>query len=290
MADHAHNLRARSWTSDGPIGIPTRGTTGFNRLRKSDRWIASHPLLRRQFQRAIIHEQRSPVAVDVGYGASHTTTCEWARFLRTVHPSQHHPVQVTGLEIEPSRVLPPRDGVTFALGGFELAGMRADLIRAFNVLRQYDVDQVYAAWDTMRSRLRPGGLIIEGTCDEIGRRSCWVLLDQDGPLTLTMAWDPFDVHTPSDIAERLPKALIHNNTPGHRIHDILTAMDDAWERAAPLAVFGPRTRWRQALDTFLSESGDEGGLRTLQARRRIQDNTITLPWNMVADRDSYGEH
>ncbi len=27
-------------------------------------------------------------------------------------------VQVTGLEIAPERVLPPRDGVTFELGGF----------------------------------------------------------------------------------------------------------------------------------------------------------------------------
>ena len=35
--------------------------------------------------------------------------------------------------------------------------------------------------------LGPGGVIVEGTCDEWGRRSAWVALDADGPLTLTLA-------------------------------------------------------------------------------------------------------
>ena len=38
--------------------------------------------------------------------------------------------------------MPPRDGVEFALGGFELAGRRPVLVRAFNVLRQYPVEAV----------------------------------------------------------------------------------------------------------------------------------------------------
>src|SRR5699024_9663964 len=49
VAAHAHNLRARSWSQDGPIGVPTRGTTGFNRLRKADRWLAHHPAVRTTF-------------------------------------------------------------------------------------------------------------------------------------------------------------------------------------------------------------------------------------------------
>ena len=33
--------------SSSPVGRPTRGTTGVNRLRRVDRWIARHPVLRR---------------------------------------------------------------------------------------------------------------------------------------------------------------------------------------------------------------------------------------------------
>lgn len=223
---------------------------------------------------------RAPVAIDVGYGASHTTTVEWARFLRRLAAD----VEVTGLEIEPSRVLPPREGVNFRLGGFELAGMRADVVRAFNVLRQYDASQVRDAWATMRAGLRPGGVIIEGTCCEIGRRSTWVLLDEDGPQSLTMAWTPGDLDKPSDIAERLPKALIHQNTPDHAIHDVLREMDAAWNLAAPLAVFGPRVRWRQALMYF----HDATGLPRLTWRRRLSDNSLTIPWSAVDDSASAG--
>ena len=35
MAGHAHNLRAQSGR-DRPFGVITRGTTGVNRLRRSD--------------------------------------------------------------------------------------------------------------------------------------------------------------------------------------------------------------------------------------------------------------
>lgn len=275
MADHAHNLRARSWTTDGPVGVPTRGTTGINRLRKSDRWLAAQPHIQALMRDAIL-AGRTPVAVDVGYGASHTTTVEWAGWLRRLAPS----VEVTGLEIEPSRVLPPRDGVRFALGGFELAGLQPDVVRAFNVLRQYDVDQVWDAWRLMQSNLRPGGVIIEGTCDEIGRRAAWVTLGDEGPpRTLTLAWNPWDVERPSEVAERLPKVLIHRNTPGHRIHEVLLQLDQAWDRCAGLATFGPRVRWRAAVNLFAAESGLAG----VAQRRRYQDNHVTLPWEFVAD-------
>ena len=272
MADHAHNLVA-DHAHGRPFGVITRGTTNQNRLRRCDRWMVAHPeissLLRSGGPAA------APLAIDVGYGASHTTTCEWAMWLRTVNPS----VRVTGLEIHPDRVLPPRDGVTFELGGFELAGYHPQLVRAFNVLRQYDVDQVPVAWKTVTSRLAPGGFFVEGTCDEIGRRSTLILLNAQGPQTLTLAWDPFDVAKPSDLAERLPKVLIHRNVPGEPIHELLQAADKAWADNAGWAPHGPRVRWRHAHSQLIAS-----GWPLTPIRRRLSDNSLTIPWSRVAPR------
>lgn len=269
MADHAHNLRATAGAGR-PFGVITRGTTNINRLRRCDRWVAAHPEIA-----SLLRSVASPVALDVGYGASHTTTVEWAGWLRRVNPG----VRVTGLEIDPQRVLPPRDGVTFELGGFELAGYRPQLVRAFNVLRQYDVDQVPEAWESVCSRLAEGGFFIEGTCDELGRRSTWLLLDKSGPRTLTLAWDPFDIERPSDLAERLPKVLIHRNVPGEPIHELLRAADSAWERCAGWAPHGPRVRWRMARQMLIDE-----GVPVHPVRRRMRDNLLSVDWDAVAPR------
>ncbi len=79
--------------------------------------------------------------VDVGYGAEPFTTLESAARLRTVNPV----LPVLGVEIDGERVaaaLPYADAHThFRLGGFNLP-LQPDehvrLIRAFNVLRQYE--------------------------------------------------------------------------------------------------------------------------------------------------------
>ncbi|WIM73136.1 class I SAM-dependent methyltransferase [Corynebacterium suedekumii] len=267
MADHAHNLRAEPGQGR-PFGVITRGTTGFNRLRRSDRWTIHHPRVRE-----LLADAAHPLAVDVGYGASHATTVEWATRLRTVRPD----IEVVGLEIDPDRVLPPRDGVRFELGGFELAGYRPHLVRAFNVLRQYDVDQVAQVWSTVCGHLAPGGLFVEGTCDELGRRAAWVLLDAAGPVSLTLAWDPSDVERPSDVAERLPKALIHRNVPGEPVHALLAAADSAWDRSAGWEPYGPRVRWRQARQLLIDD-----GVPLTPVRRKVRDNLLTVPWATVA--------
>ena len=273
MADHGHNKRADFRAGGKPIGVITRGTTGHNRLRRADRWLTHHPQVG-----ALLRRAHRPLAIDVGYGASHTTTVEWARWLRTTCPN----VDVLGLEIDPARVLPPRDGVRFALGGFELAGHRPHLVRAFNVLRQYDVAQVQDAWATVTSRLAPGGLFLEGTCDEIGRRASWILLDKDGPQTLTLAWDPWAVSRPSDVAERLPKVLISRNTPGEKIHELLSLADRAWDRAAGLEPFGPRVRWQAAVRDLAAQVP----VRNTHPRRLLRDNLLTVAWEAVAPTTS----
>jgi len=230
--------------------------------------------------RSALESAVDPVVVDLGYGSLPVTTFELAARLRTLRAD----VRVVGLEIDPQRVESARahpqgsaGAAEFRLGGFELAGLRPTLVRAFNVLRQYPEDAVLDAWQTMRSRLGPGGLIIDGTCDELGRRGCWVLLDAAGPVSLTLACDPGAIERPSDLAERLPKALIHHNVAGQPIHQMLESADRAWAAAAGQAVFGPRARWRAMREALLAAD-----IPIEPQRRSMRDAVLTVPWATVA--------
>ncbi|MGY4711940.1 class I SAM-dependent methyltransferase [Mycolicibacterium sp. CBM1] len=255
-------------TRPRPVGIPTRGTTNANRLRRADRWLVHSPVVQ-----AVLETAADPLVVDLGYGRLPVTTLELAARLRAVRPD----VAVVGLEIDPQRIVPDIDGVRFRVGGFELAGLQPVLVRAFNVLRQYPEDAVAQAWAVMRGRLAPGGLILDGTCDELGRRASWVLLDRDGPVSLTLACDPRHIERPSDLAERLPKVLIHRNVPGQQIHTLLESADRAWAAAAGHSVFGPRDRWRAMLTELRA-----AGVPLAPQRRTARDAVLTVPWSAVA--------
>ena len=266
-----------------PVGSITRGTTNTNRLRRIDRWIAA--------QSALLHATDAFV-VDLGYGASGVTALELAARLAHVRPD----VDVLGLEIDPARVRTAREQlaavregemhfdaglrVDFALGGFEVptpGGRRPAVIRAFNVLRQYDESDVAAAWARMASRLAPGGLLVEGTCDELGRVASWVGVDASGPRTFTISLRRSGLDAPSIVAERLPKALIHRNVPGERIHELLAALDRAWRVHAPMSVYGPSQRWIATVATVRHE-----GWHVIGGPRRTRLGELTVPWHAVA--------
>ncbi|WP_348788549.1 class I SAM-dependent methyltransferase [Leifsonia sp. NPDC080035] len=269
----------------GAVGAVTRGTTNTNRLRRVDRWIAAQPLLRRT---------ADPLVVDLGYGASGVTAFELHQRLAKARPD----VEVVGLEIEPGRVRFAREQlrevreggtgfdqdarIRFDVGGFEVPlpdGRLAAVIRAFNVLRQYDEGEVAAAWQRMRSRLQPDGILVEGTCDEIGRVASWVAVGREGPRTLTVSLRLTGLEAPSIVAERLPKALIHRNVPGERVHDFLRDLDRAWRVNAPLAPYGPRQRWIAAVQGMRDSGWPVAGGRT---RWRLGE--LTVAWASVAPR------
>lgn len=262
----------------------TRGTTAINRLRRADRWLTGSPRVRAALNSGG-RSDAEPVVVDLGYGRLPVTTVEFAARLRTVRPD----VRVIGLEIDPERVAAARDAgadrVEFALGGFELAGLNPVLVRAFNVLRQYPPDAVADAWRTMRSKLSPEGLIMDGTCDELGRHCSWLLLDRDGPVSLTLACDPRHIDRPSDLAERLPKVLIHHNVPGQPVHALLAAADRAWDSVAAQSVFGPRARWQSMLTRLAA-----AGVPTYAQRRSRRDAVLTVPWETVSPNSTEAEH
>lgn len=254
-----------------PVGAVTRGTTNPNRLRRVDCWIAHHcaPLLA---------GAADPLVIDLGYGASPITAIELrARLAAAVRAD----VRVVGLEIDAVRVAdaqsaadPPR--LTFARGGFELAGLRPVVVRAFNVLRQYDEASVAPAWALMTAALAPGGVTVEGTCDELGRLASWVLLDADGPRSLTLAARLSTLDRPATIAERLPKALIHHNIPGHPVHTLIAALDDAWAAAAGYATFGPRQRFVRAAGALR-----DAGWPVVDRPARWRLGELTVAWSAV---------
>jgi hypothetical protein len=222
----------------------------------------------------VLRAATDPLVVDLGYGATPITAVELAGRLAGVRDD----VCVVGVEIDPSRVAaaqpaadPPR--LSFVRGGFELAGLRPALVRAANVLRQYEADAAAAAWATMRAGLAPGGLIVEGTCDEIGRLASWVLLNERGPVSLTLACSLPHLGRPSELAERLPKALIHRNVPGEPIHAFLRDFDAAWDSSAPLSTFGPRQRWTAASHALI----DRWPVQLSRARY----GEVTLDWRAM---------
>jgi hypothetical protein len=255
-----------------PLGVVTRGTTNPNRLRRVDNWIVATCADR-------LRAAPDPLVVDLGYGATPTTTVE----LRTrLAGAVGAGLRVVGLEIDPVRVdaaAPAADppGLTFARGGFELAGLRPTLVRAFNVLRQYDEREVAGAWSTMTAALAPDGVLVEGTCDELGRLAGWVLLDAAGPRSLTLAARLATLDSPASLAERLPKALIHRNVPGEPVHALIEALAGAWRAAAPYATFGPRQRWRQAVAAVHA-----AGWPVLDRPARWRLGEITVAWAAVA--------
>ncbi|EGX55532.1 hypothetical protein SZN_32431 [Streptomyces zinciresistens K42] len=262
------------------MGTVTRGTTNPNRLRRMDRWIA-HALGRE------LRCAAEPVAVDLGYGAAPWTAVELLGRLRSAAPR----VRVVGVEIEPGRVAAARpyerDGLVFRHGGFEVpvAG-RPVLVRAANVLRQYDEDEVAGVWERLCARLAPadpasggrGGLLVEGTCDEIGRRHVWVALGPEGPRTVTFAARLGSLERPSDLAERLPKALIHRNVPGEAVHAFLRDFDQAWAASAPYASYGARQRWIRAVRHLAADWPVTDG------PGRWRQGEVTVRWEALAPR------
>lgn len=261
-----------------PVGAVTRGTTNANRLRRQDRWLAGPQGWR--LRRA----DAAPVVVDLGYGASPVTAVELHTRLRAVRPD----VRTVGIEIEPSRVemgrrlleRTPVDGLSFVRGGFEVplpGSERPVIVRAANVLRQYDEADVPAAWARVLERLAPGGLLLDGTCDELGRRSTWVAVEAGGPVSLTLSYRLAGLDDPAEVAPRLVKSLIHRNVPGERVHDYLAALSHHWTVLAPLAAYGARQRF-----VATARAMRAAGWPLLDDVHRWRLGEITAAWDAVA--------
>lgn len=255
-----------------PIGVITRGTTNPNRLRRVDRYICNLSVLR---------TADKPLIVDLGFGANPTTAIELLTRIKKVNSK----AQVLGIEIDPERVARAKPYETkdlkFELGGFEIPQPESlpqpiTLIRAMNVLRQYDQSEVMQSWLSMQKRLAPDGLIVEGTCDEIGRLASWITLDVTGPKSLTLSFRLTGLSHPAKVAERLPKILIHKNTAGNNIHEFLNQLDKSWQANSSLAVFSGAQRFATSCQNLVDQ-----GWPIHRDPKRWRLGELTVDWSAV---------
>jgi hypothetical protein len=129
--------------------------------------------------------------------------------------------------------------IGFVHGGFDLprhVDEPARLIRAMNVLRQYEERDVVPAWRAMGRGLSEGGLLVEGTSDPLGRllvvhrlRREREDLVSEGVLFLARIQSVKDVR---DFQAVLPKRLIHRVTPGEPVFDLFEEWSAAWRDAS----------------------------------------------------------
>ena len=244
--------------SKKPIGLPTRGKTASNRLRRVDNFILLYePSLLTRTDSLFQHS----LFVDLGYGFDARTTLESAARFRRVNPN----LRILGVEIDKERVdaaLPHADELTsFRLGGFNLPlqpGESVRLIRAFNVLRQYEEKDLVPAYECLAEYVLPGGLMIEGTSNPFG--SVWVanlLRKQEHgwkfeALVFSTSFRlGFDI---TDFQAVLPKNHIHHVTPGEKVYDFFEAWKKSTAERSAVKAFGLR-HWFAASAEALAAKG-----------------------------------
>ncbi|MBL8061704.1 MAG: hypothetical protein JNK32_01700 [Anaerolineales bacterium] len=242
-----------------PEGKPTRGKTADNRLRRVDNFILLYePALLTRTDGLF----SDSLFVDLGYGFDPRTTLESAARFRHVNPN----LRILGVEIDKDRVeaaQPFADETTFfRLGGFNLPlqkGETVRLIRAFNVLRQYEEKDFAPAYEHLAEYVLPGGLMIEGTSTPFG--SVWAanLARRVEAVQWSLEALVFSTnfHTGFEVEEFqtiLPKNYIHHVLEGEPIHDFF----EAWKRSAAetsaAKVFGLK-QWFASAAISLAQKG-----------------------------------
>lgn len=261
------------------LGSSTRGKTAPGRLRQVDAFclLYAGELLRRPAR-----PDRCPCFVDLGYGQVPWTTLAAARAFRRLAPD----LRVVGLEIDRSRVTSAAAFATpdtcFRLGGFELglgrdaAGRQeeARLLRAFNVLRQYEAQAVLPALRAMGRGMEEGGLLLEGSSDPEGRlwsahlwRRIEGRLDHEG---LVFGLRGEARGRPLDLPSVLPKDLIHRMGEDGEVAAFFGDWRRAWLETAGLATWGP------ARHLAASVHGLRAGGWSVDARRRWLGRGLVL--------------
>jgi hypothetical protein len=199
--------------------------------------------------------------VDLGYGAEATTTLESAERFRKLNPT----LPVLGVEIDPFRVASAQsyaESLTaFRLGGFNLPLLPSEtvrLIRAFNVLRQYEETDFAPAYERLGQYMLPGGLMIEGTSDPFGRiwaanvvrkmETGWNFEALVFSTNFRLGFDP------AQFQSVLPKNYIHHMMPGQVIYNFIKSWKQSTAETSHAKVWGER-QWFIASAEALAGKG-----------------------------------
>jgi hypothetical protein len=245
--------------SKKPEGQPTRGKTAANRLRRVDNFILLYEPSLLTRTDGLISES---MFVDLGYGFDARTTLESAARFRRVNPD----LKILGVEIDKERVdnaLPFADDKTFfRLGGFNLPmrdGETVRLLRAFNVLRQYEEKDFAPAYERLAHYVLPGGLMIEGTSNPFG--SIWsanlARRMENGSWRMEALVFSTNFRLGFDVEEFqtiLPKNLIHHVVKGEPIYDFFEAWKQSAAETAAMKTYGAK-QWFVAAGERLAERG-----------------------------------
>jgi hypothetical protein len=246
--------------SKKPEGQPTRGKTASNRLRRVDNFtLVYEPSLLTRTDGLFA----DAMFVDLGYGFDARTTLESAARFRRLNPD----LKILGVEIDRERVeaaLPFANEKTFfRLGGFNLplkAGEHVRLMRAFNVLRQYEEKDFAPAYERLAEYVLPGGLMIEGTSNPFGSIWCANLVRRvmesgcspTGSLEVVPGLDRWRFEAlvfstnfrmgfnVEEFQTILPKNLIHRVVRGEPIFDFFEAWKAAAAETSAMKTYGAR--------------------------------------------------
>jgi hypothetical protein len=211
------------------------------------------------FDPSLLKETDS-VVVDLGYGRVPITTSEWFGRLKKQWPH----IRMIGVERDAGRVSAADEyvepGLCFRRGDFRIPIQTSEqvrLIRAMNVLRQYDESAALPAHRQILAQAADGALLAEGTCDPLGRTMVVQLLraDDSGRPTsegLLFATSFHDALEPRLFQAVLPKHLIHRVVPGEPIFEFF----EAWSRSAEVtrsqAEFGIKQHFVAAAENLAS--------------------------------------
>ena len=245
--------------SKKPVGLPTRGKTASNRLRRVDNFILLYePSLLTRTDSLFAHS----MFVDLGYGFDARTTLESAARFRRVNPD----LKILGVEIEKDRVEAARpyenEKTFFRLGGFNLPLKEREhvrLIRAFNVLRQYEEKDFAPAYERLAQYVLPGGLMIEGTSNPFGSIWCANVVRRMDERPWAMEALVFSTNfrtgfNPTDFQAVLPKNYIHHVVPGEPIYEFFDAWKGAAAQSSAMKIYGPK-QWFVGTAELLAQRG-----------------------------------
>ena len=232
-----------------PVGSITRGTTNTNRLRRIDRWIAdavrAAPRHRRVRRRPRLRCERRDRARTRREARARSARRRRARHRDRPRPGAHRARAARG---------GARGRMHFAAGCASSSGSAASRCRRrAGAVRPSSGRSTCCGSTTSPTSpppgrawpraSQPGGLLVEGTCDELGRVASWVGVDASGPRDLHDQPAPFAASRPRrSWPSACPRRSSTATCPASASTSCSPRSTGRWRVHAPMSVYGPSQR------------------------------------------------